>query len=271
MSADAIFLSLSYINWVVVSALAVGSHAAVLLLTYRSTSTRGYRGFTVFAAGGWAFLAWLADGALPSPAAGSPIQAAGADLDALRRLLLVCVASLATLWMLRIARGSDGRVIGVVTVGTGAAALLVAAVGWAPSVGIAIALALQLLLLAAVTGGAFAAMVLAHWYLVTPKLPEAPLLLVSRTLGIGVALQIALFFAWHLVGLGGFGSGWDFFAVLRLVIGLLFPAALTYGGWRTARVRSMESATGLLYIDLGAVATGTILAAGLFFGAGILV
>ena len=58
MSADAIFLSLSYINWVVVSALAVGSHAAVLLLTYRSTPTRGYRGFTVFAAGGWAFLAW---------------------------------------------------------------------------------------------------------------------------------------------------------------------------------------------------------------------
>ena len=148
---------------------------------------------------------------------------------------------------------------------------LVASVGWAPSVGIAIALALQLLLLAAVTGGAFAAMVLAHWYLVTPKLPEAPLLLISRALGIGVALQIVLFFAWHLVGLGGFGSGWDFFAILRFVIGLTFPAALTYGGWRTARVRSMESATGLLYIDLGAVATGTILAAGLFFGAGILV
>ena len=114
-------------------------------------------------------------------------------------------------------------------------------------------------------------MVLAHWYLVTPKLPEAPLLLISRALGIGVALQIVLFFAWHLVGLGGFGSGWDFFAILRFVIGLTFPAALTYGGWRTARVRSMESATGLLYIDLGAVATGTILAAGLFFGAGILV
>jgi hypothetical protein len=33
----------------------------------------------------------------------------------------------------------------------------------------------------------------------------------------------------------------------------------------------MESATGLLYIDLGAVATGTILAEGLFLGAGILV
>ena len=55
------------------------------------------------------------------------------------------------------------------------------------------------------------------------------------------------------------------------LIGLVFPALLTYAGWRTATSRSMESATGLLYIDLGAVATGTILAAGLFFGAGILV
>ena len=55
------------------------------------------------------------------------------------------------------------------------------------------------------------------------------------------------------------------------MIGLIFPALLTYAGWRTAKARSMESATGLLYIDLGAVTTGTILAAGLFFGAGILV
>ena len=132
-------------------------------------------------------------------------------------------------------------------------------------------LAMQLLVLAAVTGGAFAAMVLAHWYLVTPKLPEAPLLLLSRALGAGIVVQIALFVLWQIAGLGGLGSGWDFFAILRLTIGLVFPALLTYAGWRTAQSRSMESATGLLYIDLGAVATGTILAAGLFFGAGILV
>ena len=30
------------------------------------------------------------------------------------------------------------------------------------------------------TGGVFAAMILGHWYLVTPKLPEAPLILLSR-------------------------------------------------------------------------------------------
>ena len=262
MPVETVARSLSFINWVVVSGLSVGSLAAILLLTHRSESTRGYRGFTVFAAGGWAFLAWLADGALPVPSADAPIQAATAEIDALRRLLL---------GMLRIARGSDGRRVGLITVVTAVAALIVAAVGWAPTPLVAVALALQLLILAAVTGGSFAAMILAHWYLVTPKLPEAPLLLLSRTLGIGVGVQIALFFVWQLVGLGGLGAGWDFFAILRLVIGLIFPALLTYAGWRTAKARSMESATGLLYIDLGAVTTGTILAAGLFFGAGILV
>ena len=271
MPIESIARSLSFINWVVVSGLAGGSLAAILLLTHRSESTRGYRGFTVFAAGGWAFLAWLADGALPAPSADAPIRAASAEFDALRRLLLVLVASLATLWMLRIARGGDGRNVGLVTVLTAIAAQLVAAIGWAPSGIIAVALALQLLILSLVTGGAFAAMILAHWYLVTPKLPESPLLLLSRTLGIGIAVQIALFFIWQIIGLGGLGAGWDFFAILRLVIGLIFPALLAYAGWRTAKARSMESSTGLLYICLGAVATGTILAAGLFFGAGILV
>jgi len=269
MPVETVARSLSFINWVVVSSLAVGSLAAILLLTHRSESTRGYRGFTVFAAGGWAFLAWLADGALPIPSADAPIHAGSPEVDALRRLLLILVACLATLWTLRIARGSDGRRVGFITVATGIAALLVAAVGWAPTLLVAAALALQLLILSAVTGGSFAAMILAHWYLVTPKLSEAPLLLLSRALGIGV--QIALFLIWQLFGLGGLGAGWDFFAILRLVIGLVFPALLTYAGWRTAKARSMESATGLLYIDLGAVTTGTILAAGLFFGAGILV
>jgi hypothetical protein len=271
MSVESVARSLAFINWVVLVALAVGSLAALLLLTHRAESTRGYRGFTVFAAGGWAFLAWLADGALPAPDASAPIQAAGAELDALRRLLLVLVASLATLWTLRIARGSDGRIVGAISVAVGIGVLLVGAFGWAKTPMIAFALASQLVILTCVTGCAFAAMVLAHWYLVTPKLPESPLLLLSRALGVGVAVQLALFLVWQLMGFGGFGAGWDFFAALRLLIGLIFPALLTYAGWRTARARSMESATGLLYIDLGAVITGTILASGLFFGAGILV
>ena len=109
MSVESIARSLAFINWVVLVALAVGTLAALLLVTHRAEATRGYRGFAVFAAGGWAFLAWLADAALPSPDATAPIRAAGAEIDGLRRALLVLVALLSTLWALRIARGGDGR------------------------------------------------------------------------------------------------------------------------------------------------------------------
>ena len=269
MPVELVARSLAFINWVVLASLSVGSLAAILLLTHRSESTRGYRGFTIFASGGWAFLAWLADAGLPTPSADAPIHAAAPEVDAARRLLLVLVASLTVLWTLRIAQGGDGRKIGALTLFVGIGALLLGAAGWGATPLLAVALGAQLLLLAAVTGGAFATMVLAHWYLVTPKLPEAPLLLLSRTVGAGIGAQLVLFFIWQVAGLGGIGSGWDFFAILRLTVGLIFPALLTYAGWRTAASRSMESATGLLYIDLGAIATGTILAAGLFFGAGI--
>ena len=84
MPVETVARSLSFINWVVVTSLAAGSLAAILVLTYRAESTRGYRGFTVFAAGGWAFLAWLADGALPVPSADAPIQAASPEIDALQ-------------------------------------------------------------------------------------------------------------------------------------------------------------------------------------------
>ena len=46
---------------------------------------------------------------------------------------------------------------------------------------------------------------------------------------------------------------------------------VSWAAIQTARTRSMESATGLLYINVGTIAAGTILAAGLYFGAGLLV
>jgi hypothetical protein len=122
-------------------------------------------------------------------------------------------------------------------------------------------------------------MILGHWYLVTPRLPEAPLVLAARTLFVVIAIQVVLFAAWVLVGAGPDGAGgfralggpWALFVWLRLVIGLIFPLVVSWAAIQTARTRSMESATGLLYIEVGTVAAGTILAAGLYFGAGLLV
>ena len=61
------------------------------------------------------------------------------------------------------------------------------------------------------------------------------------------------------------------FVWLRLIVGLVFPLIVCWAAVKTARTRSMESATGLLYINVGTIAAGTILAAGVYFGSGLLV
>ena len=133
-------------------------------------------------------------------------------------------------------------------------------------------------MLAAATGGVFAAMILGHWYLVTPKLSTGPALLLSRVLMRVVALQLVLFGAWVGLGIGTpnaplepLTGSWALFVWLRLIVGLVFPLIVSVASVKTAQTRSMESATGLLYINVGSIAAGTILAAGLYFGAGLLV
>ncbi len=165
------------------------------------------------------------------------------------------------------------------------ATLVLGALTWGGDLAGAIPLAIQLIVLAMATGGVFAAMILGHWYLVTPKLPEAPLVLVARRLLWIVGIQVLLFVGWVGFGagpgaggtaggagpFGALGGPWALFVWLRLVVGLIFPLVVSWAAVQTARSRSMESATGLLYIDVGAIASGTILAAGLYFGAGLLV
>ncbi|HET9681828.1 MAG TPA: hypothetical protein VFP19_07300, partial [Candidatus Limnocylindrales bacterium] len=139
-------------------------------------------------------------------------------------------------------------------------------------------LLVQLGVLAAATGGVWASMILGHWYLVTLKLPEAPLVRFARLLTVVVAAQLVLFAVWQLLGAGpggqpgfaGLGGAWALFLWLRLLVGLVMPLVISWAAIQTARTRSMESATGLLYIDVGLIAAGTILAAGLYFGAGVL-
>jgi hypothetical protein len=52
---------------------------------------------------------------------------------------------------------------------------------------------------------------------------------------------------------------------LRLTIGLLFPGLLAYMAYRSSRERAMMSATGLLYIAVGAILAGEALGRGLLF------
>ena len=94
-----------------------------------------------------------------------------------------------------------------------------------------VSLLTQLAVVTASIGGVFAAMILGHWYLVTPKLPEAPLILLARALFIVIVVQVALFCAWIATGAGpadvapfaALVGPWALFVWLRLIVGLVFP------------------------------------------------
>lgn len=279
MSATQIAQNLAYINWTVLAGLALGTYAAVVLLRRRTAATRGYLGFVTACAIGFGVLAWLSDGALPGTLGASPVVPDPAfDLPRRVGLAVFTVVGLLALLTRRPSPAWADRLELVALVG-GAVTVLAGAVGWGGGPLGAVALLVQLGVLFAATGGVFAAMILGHWYLVTPRLPEAPLILLSRLLLGVMALQVALFVAWVAVGAGPASAGpfsaltgpWALFVWLRLIVGLIFPLIVSWAAVQTARTRSMESATGLLYINVGTIAAGTILAAGLYFGAGLLV
>lgn len=279
MSATQIAQNLAFINWTVLTGLAVGTFGAVVLMRRRTAATSGFLGFTAACAIAFGVLAWLSDGALPDSLGTSPVVLDPA-FDGPRRVALLAFCVLAAAGLL--VRRAAPRIAGWLDLAALAAAtlaLVAGALAWGGSSSGVLALLVELVVLAAATGGVFAAMVLGHWYLVTPKLPEAPLILLSRILlGVLVA-QVVLFGVWVATGAGPAGGApfsaltgqWALFVWLRLIVGLAFPLIVSWAAVQTARSRSMESATGLLYINVGTIASGTILAAGLYFGAGLLV
>ncbi|MCI0890500.1 MAG: hypothetical protein J4O04_06810 [Chloroflexi bacterium] len=121
------------------------------------------------------------------------------------------------------------------------------------------------------------AMLLGHWYLVSPKMAGRPmeettavlfgvmavqalLLIVNAAIPVREAPETAAVLAGSLASNPAF---W-----LRVGVGLLFPLALAFMAWRSSLEYSMMSATGLLYIAVGGVFVGEVLARGLLFVTG---
>jgi hypothetical protein len=283
MGAQQIANNLALINWTVLVTLAIGSFVVVVFARLRTPATKGFLAFTAACAVGWGVLAYLSDTALVMPAGaivtGSPVIA-DPTFDVPRRIALAAFLVFATVTTFVLLRGGRARIPGAIGLVAGVLVLLLGGLTWGGSPAGVAGLSLQLLVLTLATGGVFAAMILGHWYLVTPKLPEGPLVLVARRLLWVVAVQVVLFVTWVGLGIGPGATGgpfaalfgsWALFVWLRLIVGLVFPLVVSWAALQTARSRSMESATGLMYINVGSIAAGTILAAGLYFGAGLLV
>jgi len=114
---------------------------------------------------------------------------------------------------------------------------------------------------ALVLGAGILAMMLGHWYLVTPKLSITPLKRYAAgyiLLTAWTALELAM--SYHSnVGwgdkpstAGGFQliHGEIIFVLFRVTWGVLAPLGMAYWIWTTVKMRSTQSATGILYASM---------------------
>jgi hypothetical protein len=128
------------------------------------------------------------------------------------------------------------------------------------------------------TIGAFSvAMIWGHWYLVKPSLDEKPLNDLALIAIAAVALELVITAVNAIIPVGSAIDSNALLAVslpenpgfwLRVGIGLVFPIALAYMAYASSKERSMMSATGLLYIAVGAILAGEALGRGLLFVTG---
>jgi protein NrfD len=195
----------------------------------------------------------------------------GPALDA----LVLSEAALVLYWATvgrALARIRPAIVVVIVGAGLTAIALQAMAVSTAWSVPARALTVASFLSSAALLGGACTAMVLGHWYLVIPSLEVAHLQSIVKLHIASMVVRIAVVAAAIFVAIATWqpGSGPSFryyitsisgiFFWQRVLFGLLGPAVLSYLTWETAKIRSTQSATGILYVDFFTVVVGEVLA-----------
>jgi len=129
-------------------------------------------------------------------------------------------------------------------------------------------------------GAAAAAMILGHYYLVVLDLPisalrKLTLLLVAGLVLRSIVVATGLFGPVH-AGLegarlvaSGLWSADGVFVWMRLLFGIVGPLSLIGFIWKTVEIRSTQSATGILYVQLLLVMSGELLATYLRVAAGL--
>jgi len=269
--------TLPYVAWILLATLAFGGFAFVVVTRQLSEATTGYVRFVAATSAVLAILTLLSTGGMAATDALAINPGTSGDASLISLVLIVFIV-LAIAYTFVVGNKRASGVIGAIGMAAGLVVLARAALAWAPTTADAVPFVVQLAVLSLVTGGSMAAIVLGHWYLVTPKISERPLILQCRLLLATLILQALLFVVWTTLGGGpgqtafsAFATGPVLLVALRLIVTIVFPIALVWMAWRTALTRSMESATGLLYINFAAVLAGTIGAAALYTANGILV
>jgi hypothetical protein len=106
---------------------------------------------------------------------------------------------------------------------------------------------------AALLGAALTAMLLGHSYLIAPAMSIRPLLRLLAVLVVTVVVRAALdgHALWRWTdshALANLGNETLLWLPVRWAVGFAAPLALIWMAWQTARIRSTQSATGILYV-----------------------
>ncbi len=106
---------------------------------------------------------------------------------------------------------------------------------------------------AAVLGTALTAMLIGHSYLISPGMSLTPLFRLLGAAAAALVLRMGVegYDVWNWTAAHSFGNlGSDalLWLPVRWGVGLLVPLVLTGMAWQTARIRSTQSATGILYV-----------------------
>jgi hypothetical protein len=106
---------------------------------------------------------------------------------------------------------------------------------------------------AAMLGTATSAMLLGHSYLISPAMTISPLkrMLAAATVALTIRIILALCGLWFWTAehpLANLDVETLLWLSARWLLGILAPLALGWMAWETARIRSTQSATGILYV-----------------------
>ncbi len=271
MNAEA----LPYTLLLIMAELSIGSLWITLGSDLRGGVTRGFvmtMALCVAVAGALTY--WTAAGiTIGTEIDGYRIDAGPFD-DFKRAMMVVIVTS--SIYMFCVFMGWDpiGRLFGIAGSIAGTLAVVLLAIMLAPPTWGFPASVLALFAGTLALGAVSVSMVWGHWYLTEGALPSWPLRDLDITLLAALGLQ-TLVLALNLfipvretptpsspVDVGIFANPALY---LRIGVGLVFPIILGILSFKTTQMKAMQSATGLLYIAMGAVFCGEVLAKGLLF------
>ncbi len=253
--------ALPFVNWIFWATLTSGTLLVVGGTELIGGTTRGYR---LFMAG---LLAACAGILLLSELNLAPGTVAD-ETAGMRRIVVWIVAGLTVAYLVASVARLPRSLLAIAagTAGIMALATLAAAGGTLS----APLFTTQLVLVSLALGAVSAAMLLGHWYLVTPKLSPDPLRRMMWLL-LGALVLQALTFALAVtaVNSGPLGGPIGWLTWLRLVVGILLPIGITILALLASSAASLQATTGLLYIGMALVMAGSIAGASLAYLTGV--